>query len=523
MSVYITTPLYYVNDTPHIGHAYTTIIADVLRRYRRMYGEETLFLTGTDEHGQKVQNAALKRGLTPQAHCDEMVLNFQNIWQELGIDYDIFYRTTAPTHAKAVQICLQDLYDRDEIYTKEFTGWYSVSDEIFYTEKDLVGGKAPTGGEVSLVTEKNYFFKMSKYQDQLIAHIEKNPNFIAPESKRNEVLGFLKKPLQDLCISRPKARMSWGIEMPFDKDYVTYVWFDALLNYAVGVGFKIPGGEDQFEKWWNPTTCGATHLIGKDILTTHAVYWTTMLMGLRAPLPKQIFAHGWWLTDSNEKMSKSKGATIKPLDMKNLVGVDGLRYFLTRDINLGNDAQFSQELVVARVNTDLANNFGNLLSRSTNLIEKFFAGAVPKIEFQMAASIALAKQAESLVETVHREILSMAPNRAIEAVTDLLSSANKYMEDQAPWKSLKTAAGDIEKMRDGAESLLVSLECLRFAGILLSPVMPTKMAELLSQVGWPKEPSIADLKKFQMIAPGTRIAKALPLFPRVELPPSVAP
>lgn len=514
MSLYITTPLYYVNDTPHIGHAYTTIIADVLRRYRRMYGEETLFLTGTDEHGQKVQTAALKRGLTPQAHCDEMVLNFQNIWKELGIDYDIFYRTTQPTHVKAVQACLQDLYDRDEIYTKEFTGWYSVSDEIFYTEKDLVGGKAPTGSEVGLVTEKNYFFKMSKYQDELIAHIEKNPTFIAPESKRNEVLGFLKKPLQDLCISRPKARMSWGIEMPFDKDYVTYVWFDALLNYAVGVGFKIPDGEAQFEKWW--TTCGATHLMGKDILTTHAVYWTTMLMGLRAPLPKQIFAHGWWLTESNEKMSKSKGAVVKPLDMKNMVGVDGLRYFLTRDIHLGNDAQFSQDLVIARVNTDLANNFGNLLSRSTNLIDKFFGGHVPDIKFSMPASLALAKQAEALPEIVHHEVMAMAPNRAIEAVTDLLSAANKYMEDQAPWKSLKAAGDDVEKLNLGGEALLVSLECLRFAGILLSPVMPVKMAELLKSVGWGNLPSINDVKKFQMIPAGTAIAKAAPLFPRIE-------
>ncbi len=515
MAVYFTTPLYYVNDTPHIGHAYTTIIADVLRRYRRMYGEETLFLTGTDEHGQKVQTAAHKRGLTPQAHCDEMVLNFQNIWKELNIDYDIFYRTTAPSHVKAVQACLQDLYDRDEIYTKEFTGWYSVSDEIFYTEKDLVGGKAPTGGEVSLVTEKNYFFKMSKYQEQLISHIEKNPGFIAPESKQNEVLGFLRKPLQDLCISRPKARMSWGIEMPFDKDYVTYVWFDALLNYAVAVGFKVPNQETQFVKWWSPESCGATHLIGKDILTTHAVYWTTMLMGLRAPLPKQIFAHGWWLTDTNEKMSKSKGPTIKPLDMKDLVGVDGLRYFLTRDIHLGNDAQFSQDLVIARVNTDLANNFGNLLSRSTNLIEKFFEGTIPIVEIQMPSSLDLAKQALALVDIVHREILAMAPNRAIEAVTDMLSLANKYMETHAPWKSLKAAAGDTGLMREGAESLFVCLECLRFAGILLSPVMPTKMSELLKLIGWEKSPNLLDLKTFQRIKAGTHIGKAAPLFPRI--------
>lgn len=519
MPLYITTPLYYVNDTPHIGHAYTTIIADVLRRYRRMFGEETLFLTGTDEHGQKVQTAALKRGLAPQAHCDEMVLNFKNIWQELNIDFDIFYRTTQPSHVRAVQVCLQDLFDRDELYTKEFTGWYSVSDEIFYTEKDLVAGKAPTGSEVSLVTEKNYFFKMSKYQDALIDYIQKHPDFIAPESKKNEVLGFLKKPLQDLCISRPKARMGWGIELPFDKDFVTYVWFDALLNYAVGVGFKIPGEEKNFAKWWGLENCGATHLIGKDILTTHAVYWTTMLMALKAPLPKQIFAHGWWLTESNEKMSKSKGPTIKPLDMKNLVGVDGLRYFLTRDIQLGNDAQFSQDLVVSRVNTDLANNLGNLLSRSTNLIEKYFNGKIPELHFQMQSSLAIAAQAEKLPALVEQEIMAMSPNRAIEAVTDLLSAANKYMEDNAPWKTLKPGTtSDPAKLLEAAESLLVCLECLRFAGILLSPVMPKKMLELLSQIGWSQAPSLKDLKKFQMIEAGSAIQKVAPLFPRVEIP-----
>ncbi len=382
-----------------------------------------------------------------------------------------------------------------------------------------MGGKAPTGSEVSLVTEKNYFFKMSKYQDALIDYIQKNPNFIAPESKKNEVLGFLKKPLQDLCISRPKSRMAWGIELPFDKDFVTYVWFDALLNYAVGVGFKVPGEEKTFAKWWGLENCGATHLIGKDILTTHAVYWTTMLLALKAPLPKQIFAHGWWLTENNEKMSKSKGPTIKPLDMKNLVGVDGLRYFLTRDIQLGNDAQFSQDLVVSRVNTDLANNLGNLLSRSTNLIEKYFGGKIPALTFKMPSSLALAAQAEKLPGLVQQEILAMSPNRAIEAVTDLLSAANKYMEDNAPWKTLKPGAtSDAAKLDEAAESLLVSLECLRFAGILLSPVMPKKMNELLSQIGWGKTPSIDDLRKFQMIEAGSRIQKVAPLFPRVEIP-----
>lgn len=513
MAFYITTPIYYVNDTPHIGHAYTTIIADVLTRYHRLFGEETLFLTGVDEHGQKVQTAAEKRGLHPQAHCDEMVLNFINIWKELNITNDQFYRTTSATHKKAVQDCLQELFDRDEIYVAEFSGWYSVSEEIFYTEKDLVNGKSPTGSDVSFVTEKNYFFKMSKYQEQLIQYIQNNPNFIQPESKKNEVLGFLKKPLHDLCISRPKSRMSWGIELPFDKDYVTYVWFDALLNYSIAVGHKIQGREKDFDKWWNPKNCGATHLIGKDILTTHSVYWTTMLMALKLPLPKMIFAHGWWLTENNEKMSKSKGPVVKPLDMKNIVGVDGLRFFLTRDIHLGNDAQFSQELVISRVNTDLANNLGNLLSRSTNLIDKYFETKLPEINLAalMPSTLKLKEEAEKLAQNVKQEVLNMAPNRAVQCVTELLNLANQYMEQHAPWKSLKSGPS-----QEAAECLVASLECLRLAGILLSPVMPQKTQELLKQVGWNHEIKFVDAESFFKIEKDTEIKKASPLFPRVE-------
>jgi methionyl-tRNA synthetase len=513
MSFYITTPLYYVNDQPHIGHAYTTIVADVLRRYHRLFGEETLFLTGTDEHGQKIQTAAQGRQLPPQQHCDEMVVNFQNIWKELEIDYDIFFRTTSDFHKKAVQSCLQELYDRDLIYAKDYEGWYSVSDEIFYTEKDLVDGKAPTGKEVTLIKETNYFFKMSQFQERLIAAIQDRPELIQPEAKRNEVLGFLKKPLQDLSISRPKTRLNWGIELPFDTAHVTYVWFDALLNYAVGVGFKRPGMEKEFSKWWNPTgDSGAIHLIGKDILTTHAVYWTTMLMALEAPLPKTIFAHGWWLTETNEKMSKSAGPTVKPLDVKNIVGVDGLRYFLTRDIHFGNDAQFSKELVISRVNVDLANNLGNLLSRTTNLVQKYFEGKIPPAKQNLAASQELQKLALAAASKVQSAVLTMAPNQAVEVVTDLLSSANKYLENHAPWKQLKEG-----QMEAGAEVLTTALEVLRIAAILLSPVMPSKMSVLLKQVGWDGPVQFTDAQKWGLLTAGTPVAKAEPLFPRIEV------
>lgn len=509
MRFYITTPIYYVNDTPHIGHAYTTIVADVISRYHKLFGNEVKFLTGVDEHGQKVQQATVKKGLDPQAYCDEMAENFKNIWKELSIEYDVFFRTTDAFHKKAVQDCLQQLFDKGEIYAEDYEGLYCVSEEIFYTEKDLVNGKTPLGNEVVPIKEKNYFFRMSKYQKALIEHIEKNPGFIQPEFRKNEVLGFLRQPLHDLCISRPKSRLSWGIELPFDRDYVTYVWFDALLNYATGVGYQQGARKEEFEKWWQDT--GAVHLLGKDILTTHAVYWPTMLMALGIALPKTIFAHGWWLTESGEKMSKSKGSVVKPLDMKNVVGVDPLRYFLTRDIALGNDAAFSPELVVNRVNAELANNLGNLLARVTNLIEKNYEGKAPGFGPALAPETeALLGRLGSLAAEVKAAVLRMEPQTAVQLVIDVLNDANKYIGDRAPWKQVKT------DLAAGAETLMAGLEVLRVAGILLSPVMPGKCAELLRSIGWEQAPKLADAEQARTIAAGTLVRKGDPLFPRVE-------
>lgn len=503
MTHYYTTPIYYVNDQPHIGHAYTTVVADVLTRYRKLFNEEVFFLTGTDEHGQKVQNAAQKRGMTPQAHCDDMVQNFKKIWQELQIQPDFFIRTTMDFHKKEVQKHLQTLFDSGDIYLKEYEGWYSESEEIFYTEKDLVNGKTPAGKEVQQVKEKNYFFKMSSYQTRLIDYIKTNSQFIQPESKRNEMLGFLQAPLNDLCISRPKARLSWGIELPFDKDFVTYVWFDALINYVSALKEQSP---NHYEKYW-PV---ATHILGKDILMTHAIYWPTMLMALKIPLPQLIFAHGWWLIDG-EKMSKSAGAVVKPLDMKNLVGVDGLRYFLTRDIHFGNDAQFSADLVIARVNAELANNLGNLLSRTTNLISKYFDGKIKSFELTLTESKDLSKMALLTGGLVKEKIDKMAPNLAVGHVVDLLNAANKYLEVYAPWKSAK------ENLDQAGENLYVVAEVLRIAGILLSPVMPQKTADLLRSVGWTKTPALKDAAEWGLLKTGTAIEKTAPLFPRVDV------
>ena len=505
---YVTTPIYYVNDMPHLGTAYCTILADVLRRYHRLFGEDTLFLTGTDEHGQKVQQAADKRGITPLAHSDELSETFKRVWAALDISNDIFFRTTTTEHKHVVQTCLQKLFDKGEIYEATYEGWYSVSEEIFFTEKELVNGKSPAGKVVTQIQEKNYFFRMSKYQTQLIEYIDRNPLFIQPDFRKNEVLGFLRQPLGDLCISRPKTRLSWGIEIPFDKDYVTYVWFDALLNYATAVGLEQPARAADFEKWWMQT--GVTHLIGKDILTTHSVYWTTMLMALGLPLPKKIFATGWILNKDSAKMSKSEGDVIKPVDLAALVGLDELRYFLTRDIHMGNDAPFSLELVEARVNSELANNFGNLLSRSTNLVEKFFAGRRPAFLADDEATLALRDKAMALPALVKKEVEDMRLSYALEHVIQVLTAANKFMEDRAPWKSAK------DNLPEAGHVLAVTLEVLRITGTLLSPILTRKTAELFARLGI-AVPTWPELSVWPGIPEGGAVRKGDPLFPRMDL------
>ena len=503
---YITTPLYYVNDKPHIGTAYSTIMADIFNRYHRLFGEETFFMTGTDEHGQKCQQAAEKKGEKPLVHCDNMVQNFKSTWKSLEIEYDFFFRTTDSFHEKAVQSVLAELWEKGDIYPDTYKGWYCVSEEIFYTEKELVNGKSPNGKEVQQIAEKNYFFKMSKYQQALIDHIEKNKNFIQPESRKNEVLGFLRQPLNDLCISRPKHRLSWGIEIPFDTKYVTYVWFDALLNYTTGVGLYQDKRKSNFDKWWVKT--GAVHLLGKDIITTHAVYWPTMLMAMGLPLPKTIFAHGWILNKKSTKMSKSAGDVVNPLDMKDLVGVDAFRYFLARDIHFGNDAPFSQELIINRVNTDLANNLGNLLSRSANLISKYFDGKAPAGGASDALTNRVIEVAKGTAKKVKADIEYMAPSYALEHVIVLLNEANRFLEEKTPWKLAKKdtiAAG---------QSLYTAIECLRITAILLSPVMPLKMTNLLERLGGAKA-DFALAKEWGVIPQGAQILKGESLFPRI--------
>ena len=497
--IYITTPLYYVNDKPHIGHAYTTILADVLARYNKLIGKDVFFLTGTDEHGQKVQEAALKLKTTPKKHVDKFHKNYIELWEKLNIKYDKFIRTTDADHIKSVKKVLKNLWDRGEIYIDEYEGLYSVSEERFITEKEYEEGNYR---EIKKLKEKNYFFKMSKYQKQLIDHINNNPDFILPESRKNEILGFLKKPLNDLCISRPKNRLEWGIEIPFDDEYVTYVWFDALLNYITGI--KWDNDANFFNKWWPADY----HLMGKDIITTHAVYWTTMLMANNIPLPKHIIAHGWWLMD-NTKMSKSIGNIVDPIELIDYYGEDSIRFFLMREITLGQDSSFSFELFKRRYNDDLANDLGNLLNRITILIGKFCNHSVPIIKDTDEVDNALISNIKALPKKALDEIKELKIHACIEHIMSLVRSINKYLEVKEPWKSLKE---DPENQK-GLNALSISCEAIALSAKLLHPVMPKKCEEIFSILEIDKK-SINNLD-FEIISENS-INPHKALFPRIE-------
>ena len=510
---YVTTPIYYVNDKPHIGHAYTTILADVLARYHRSLGEDTFFLTGTDEHGQKVQKAAEKRHMDPKQHCDETVVRFQELWRKLGITNDRFIRTTEEYHKKVVREILQELYDRGEIYKAEYTGWYCVGDERFFTEKDLVDGKCPEcGREVSAIKESNYFFRMSNYQEWLIDYIKTHPGFIQPAYRANETLGFLKKPLEDLCISRPKARLSWGIELPFDPEYVCYVWFDALINYISAIGYGVD--DERCMKYWS----NAHHLIGKDILTTHTVYWPTMLKAIGLEPPKTILAHGWWLI-GRDKMSKSLGNVVNPMEMADKYGVDAFRYFLLSEMTLGQDAAFSEEAFVKRYNSDLANDLGNMLNRAVKLIVRYFDSKVPApgnmLENEDKELLAAAADAADAMEHAVR---NLHLDKGIETVMNVVRKANRYMETTAPWTLAKE--GKTERL---ASVLYTAAETLRVVAQLLLPVMPEKMTKLLSTIGAPAVFSFEQAKNHGVLNPGSAIRDIDALFPRIQIEEAEAP
>ena len=493
---YVTTPIYYVNDKPHIGHAYTTILADVLSRYHRNRGRDVFFLTGLDEHGQKVQQAAEERGVEPKIHCDEMAPRFIELWDELHIQYDDFIRTTEKRHVDVVQNILQKVYDKGDIYEDNYEGLYSVSEERFITEKEADSGDFR---DIKKLKEKNYFFKMSKYQEKLISHIENNSKFIQPVHRKNEVLGFLKSPLNDLCISRPKSRLNWGIELPFDSDYVTYVWFDALINYVSALGF------DSDEKKYNTYWPASLHLIGKDILTTHSVYWPTMLLSAGIKLPKTIFAHGWWLNDQS-KMSKSVGNVVDPLQLIKSYGVDPVRFYLMKEMVLGQDSNFSIESFVKSYNNDLANDFGNLLSRVSNLINKFYNGILVEGEDLSEDGKIVKGCAIETIDKVSKLMDEMKIDDAIDSVFLLIKNVNKFLEVTVPWKVVKT---DLKK---GGALLFTAAESLRIIALLLAPIMPNRTALVLETLNT-KNTEIY----WGGLVIGSKIKTHKPLFPRIEL------
>jgi methionyl-tRNA synthetase len=510
---YVTTPIYYVNDKPHIGHSYTTILADVLASYHRLLDVPTHFLTGTDEHGQKVQQAADANGITPQEQCDQTVVRFQELWKRLEIQHDDFIRTTEERHKTVVQQTLQELFDRDEIYKAEYEGWYCVGCERFFTEKDLVDGNCPECNRpVDKIIESNYFFRMSKYQDWLIQYIEENPGFIQPAFRANETLGFLKnKELQDLCISRPKSRLAWGIELPFDTEFVTYVWFDALINYISAVGYK--SDEEQFKKWW-PCSC---HLIGKDILTTHTVYWPTMLKAMGVEMPQSIFAHGWWLT-GRTKMSKSLGNVVNPMDMIDSYGVDAFRYFLIAEMTLGQDASFTEEAFVKRYNSDLANDLGNVANRVLNMISRYCGDKMPapavKAGFDTVLEDALWNEAVAAADEMGPMISSMKLDASVGVVMSVVRKINVYLQERAPW-SLAKEAGNEARI---AHCLYTAAECLRVCAALLYPVMPEKMLALRTALGMADaKPQLDKLTTFGGLEAGSTISQPGALFPRIEV------
>lgn len=504
-SFYITTPIYYVNASPHIGHAYTTIVADVLARYHRMIGDKTFFVTGTDEHGDKIAEAAQKVGVTPQEYADKISAQFRSLCPELSISNDYFIRTTDANHIETVRYILQKVYDAGDIYFGSYGGYYCFGCERFLTEKEIVDGKCPEHGrEPQYIEEKNYFFKMSKYQDWLIDHIKNNPDFIRPERYRNEALAFLRDPLEDLCISRPKTRLEWGITLPFDEKYVTYVWFDALINYVTAVGY--PDGEN-FKKFW-PV---AEHLIAKDILKPHGIYWPTMLKSAGIEPYQHLNVHGYWNSDQS-KMSKSMGNIVRPLDLKDKYGLDAFRYFLLRDMVFGLDSNFSEEAFVQRLNSDLANDLGNLVSRTITMAIKYCDGKVPEIGFVNKDTI-LHDAALKAVEEVESSFKDMSLHKALIAIWEFINIANKYIVENEPWNLGKDPANK-EKLTAIMYNLLVALQEI---AVLLSPFMPQTSEKILRLIGVnePQNLDIAGIKKGSSLKAGAPLTRGESLFPRI--------
>ena len=508
---YITTPIYYVNARPHLGHAYTTIVADVTCRFNAMGRKETFFLTGTDEHGDKIVRAAKNENISPRPYVDKISKLFRDLWPELNIKYSAFIRTTDAPHIAVVEQILQKIYDSGDIYFSEYEGRYCFGCERFYTEREMTDGKCPDHQTVpEVIKESNYFFKMSKYQDWLIDHIRNNPDFIRPERYKNEVLSFLKEPLEDLCISRPKTRLKWGITLPFDHKYVTYVWFDALLNYVSALAY--PDG-NLFEKFWPH----AQHVVAKDILKPHGIYWPIMLKAAGIPVYQHLNVHGYWNVDQG-KMSKSIGNVVEPLELKNIYGLDAFRYFLMRDMTFGLDANFSEPALVQRINSDLANDLGNLFSRVLAMAHKYFSGTVPEVDSKIEQELKLGLKSDALkaVAAFEKEMNNFEFQNALKTIWKFINQMNKYIDVTTPWELAKKRAS-----KKQLEVVIYNLlEGLRIISGLIYPIMPDTAATMQGHLGMdPKAPfyQLDLLKAWKTLPPGTRLPKSITLFPRIDM------
>jgi methionyl-tRNA synthetase len=500
---YLTTPIYYVNDAPHLGHAYTTVACDALARFMRLDGKRVRFLTGTDEHGQKVDKSARAAGVDPQAFCDRVSQNFRDMSRLMNVSNDDFIRTTEARHVQGVQALWQELQKRGEIYLGRFAGWYSVRDEAFYEESELIEGKAPTGAEVEWVEEENYFFRLSAWQDRLLAFYEAHPDFIAPRARRNEVLSFVKSGLRDLSISRTSFK--WGIPVPGDEKHVMYVWLDALANYITALGYPETASGDYATFW--PADL---HMVGKDIIRFHCVYWPAFLMGAGLAPPKRVFAHGWW-TVEGQKMSKSLGNFIPPKQLVDEYGLDAVRYFMLRELPFGSDGDFSRRAVINRINGDLANDFGNLAQRVLSFIAKNAGGKVPQPAVLKPSDEALLAAARALIQKLRGDFAEQAFHRALETMWQVVGDANRYVDAEAPWTLRKS---DPERM---ATVLYVLLEAIRRLALLAQPFVPQAAAKLLDQLAVPPEQrSFAALET--PLTPGAPLPKPEGIFPRFVEP-----
>jgi methionyl-tRNA synthetase len=507
---YITTPIYYVNAKPHLGHLYTTVAADVAKRFHAMLGEQTFFLTGTDEHGDKIVKAAELQNITPKAYADQISKLFSDLWPEFNIDNNHFIRTTDADHIAVVKQILQQIFDSGDIYFSEYEGLYCYGCERFYTDRELVNGKCPDHDtEPDIIKESNYFFKMSRYQQWLINHINENPDFIQPERYRNETLAFLREPLEDLCISRPKSRLEWGITLPFDENYVTYVWFDALINYISALGFP---DEENFKKFW-PQAC---HIVAKDILKPHGIYWPIMLKAAGIDIYNHLYVHGYWNIDET-KMSKSLGNVVDPYYLQSTYGADAVRFFLMREMVFGLDSGFSETILVERINTDLANDLGNLFSRVLAMFHKYFNGTVPEIDplVRNGENADLFADVQHTITEFKDEMLSFKCHKAIASIWNLISKLNKYVVTTAPWELAKD---DNQKDRL-AEVMFNLLEGLRVIAGLIAPIMPQTSLTMQKHLGINEENALSTLDRTSQwgsIETGTQLPEPVTLFPRID-------